>query len=45
MVVRTVLFVNEFTELSYSYYKGIIYWRVRVTNVNNSSVFEIKTFR
>jgi hypothetical protein len=41
--MRTVLFVNEFTEFSYSRYKGIIYWRVLVTNVNNSSVIQIKT--
>jgi hypothetical protein len=43
-VVRTVLFVNEFTEFSYSCYKGIRYWGVHVTNVNNSSVIQIKTF-
>jgi len=42
--VRTVLFVNKFTEFSYSCYKGIIYWRVLVSNINNSSVVEIKTF-
>jgi hypothetical protein len=35
--VRTVLFVNEFTEFSYSCYKGIRYWRVLVPNVNDSS--------
>jgi hypothetical protein len=35
-LVRTVLFVNEITEFSYSCYKGIRYWRVLVTNVNNS---------
>ena len=33
--MRTVLFVNEFTEFSYSCYEGIIYWRVLVPNVNN----------
>ena len=33
------------TEFSYSCYKGIIYWRVLVPNVNNSSIIEIKTFR
>jgi len=39
------LFVNEFTEFSYSCYNDIRYWRVFVPNVNNSSVIEIKTFR
>jgi hypothetical protein len=37
-VVRKVLFVNEFTEFFYSWYKGIIYWRVPVPNVNNTVV-------
>jgi hypothetical protein len=39
--VRTALSVNEFTEFSYSCYKGIRYWRVLVTNVNISSVIEL----
>jgi hypothetical protein len=44
-VVRTVLFVNEFAEFSYSCYKDIIYWRVLVPNVNNSRLQNDKDIR
>ena len=40
--MRTVLFVNEFTEFSYSCYKGIIYWSVLVSTLTIQASSRLK---